>query len=280
MRSLQKNIALINDLSGFGRCSLTVSLPILSAMGIQCDVLPTCVLSNHTAYPTYTFRDLTEDMDEYAREWKKLNLEFQGIYTGFLGSDLQIEKVENFISDFKTPQTQIIVDPVMGDNGKIYPTYTEEMCRKMKSLVQKASIITPNLTEACQLLEIDYKEDFSKEEMEGILEMLLKMGPSKVVISGIETENTVSNCALEKGKEAVWIEMEKVFPFRHGTGDVFASIIAGDALLNIDFYQSVEQAAGFVRDCLVLSNEMKVPLEDGVCFELLLDRLTKKNSAL
>ncbi|MCF0258490.1 MAG: pyridoxamine kinase [Erysipelotrichaceae bacterium] len=277
MRSKQKTIALINDLSGFGRCSLTVSLPILSAMQIQCSVLPTCILSNHTAYPSYFFHDLTEDMTPWMEEWKKLDLSFNGIYTGFLGSEDQIQKVKDFCALFRSPDTCLIVDPVMGDHGKIYPTYTPGMCAGMKELARMADVLTPNLTEACSLLDLDYRSDFSRQELEDIIDALVDLGPGKAVISGLEMDDQVFNLALEKGRKPSWIATKKVLPFRHGTGDVFASILAGDAVKKLDFYQSVAKAAAFIHDCLLVSDKLEVPMEDGVAFEEILGQLTDQN---
>lgn len=269
----QKSIALINDLSGFGRCSLTVSLPIISAMKLECAVLPTCVLSSHTAYPSYYMKDLTEDMDPWMDEWKKMDLHFNGIYTGFLGSEEQIAKVERFMDLFED-EAVIIVDPVMGDNGVIYPTYTEGMCDGMKKLVRRANLITPNLTEACRLLDRPYRRDFSDDELIEIGEALLEMGPDKAVISGIEDGNQVKDLVMEKGREPRFHRAEKISSFRHGTGDVFASIVAAEAVKGADFYESVKKAAAFVRECLKVSDELGVDSKEGVAFEEILCTLS------
>lgn len=149
----QKKIAAINDISGFGRCSITVSLPVISHMKVQCCPLPTAIFSNHTGYASYFFDDYTEKMPEFIDNWKKLGLSFEGITTGFLGSKRQIEIVEKFLSEFKNKETKVIIDPVMGEDGKPYATYTDEMCGEMKKLVCHADILTPNLTEACLLTE-------------------------------------------------------------------------------------------------------------------------------
>ena len=145
----QKKIAVINDFSGFGRCSIAVSLPIISALGIQCCPLPTAIFSNHTGFSSYFWTDFTPHMAEYADEWRKLDLRFDAITSGFLGSLRQIELVKDFFRRFKTPGTLTVVDPVMGDNGALYKTYTPEMAAGMRELVREADILTPNLTEAC-----------------------------------------------------------------------------------------------------------------------------------
>ena len=159
----QKKIALINDLTGFGRCSTAVMAPIVSAMKIQAVAVPTAILSAHTQFPTYYFDDYTDRMKEYIQTYKDLKLDFDAISTGFLGSEQQVDIVLDFIRHFKTDRNFVIVDPVMGDYGKLYRTYTKEMCDKMKELVHYADIITPNLTELCTLLDAPYPENRSEE---------------------------------------------------------------------------------------------------------------------
>ena len=151
-------VAAIHDLSGFGRCSLTVAIPVLSAMGVQCCPLPTAVLSTHTGgFEGYTFRDLTEEMAAAAAHWKALDLRFDAVYSGFLGSERQIGLVRQFLRDFRRPGTLAVVDPVMGDFGRVYETYTPAMCRRMADLTAEADVITPNLTEAALLLGVPYE---------------------------------------------------------------------------------------------------------------------------
>lgn len=166
----QNKIAVINDFSGFGRCSIAVSLPIISQLRIQCCAVPTSVFSNHTGFKEYFFEDYTHNMEKYISNWKKLDLRFKGILSGFLGSRKQIEIVQDFIRDFRTDDTKVIIDPVMGDNGKPYPTYTDDMCMAMKELVKYADILTPNLTEACILTDTPYTpESFRKKIMKPCL---------------------------------------------------------------------------------------------------------------
>ena len=154
----QKKIAAINDYTGFGRCSIAVELPVISALKVQCCPLPTSVLSNHTGFDSFYFEDFTDSMPAYIAEWKKLNLKFDGICSGFLGSHRQIKIVEDFFKTFKTDENIILVDPVMGDYGKLYSTYTTQTCTEMKKLVKYADILTPNLTEACILTDEEYDE--------------------------------------------------------------------------------------------------------------------------
>lgn len=269
----QKKIALINDLSGFGRCSLTVSLPIISALKVECAVLPTCILSNHTAYPSFYIKDCTEDMSPWMEEWKKLNLSFDGIYTGFLGSEKQIDEVLRFIELFKKPETILIVDPVMGDHGKIYTTYTDGMCEGMKRLARKADLILPNLTEACRLLNIEYRDDFSFDELEEMGKKLLESGPFKAVITGFEKDGEILDLVFIKGEKMKIHRGEKIEPSRHGTGDVFASIVAAKMIRHKDLNEAVKDAAKFIRKCLKISSKLHVPSEEGVAFEEILTEL-------
>ncbi len=274
---MQKKIAIINDIAGFGRCAATVAIPIISYLGVQCCPVLTSVLSNHTGYPNYFFDDYTDRMEEYIANWKKLGLKFDGIATGFLGSAKQIEIVKRFIRDFSERNALIIVDPVMGDHGKVYSTYTEELCDKMRELVRLADIITPNLTEACKLTDTPYKETgWRIRELQSIAERLSQTGPSKVVITGIRQGDFIANYIYEQGTEAQVIRTHKVGTERSGTGDVFSSIIAADGVNGVPFKRSVRKASTFVKKCILKSIEMEIPQTDGVCFEEILYQLNRR----
>ena len=269
----QKKIAVINDFSGFGRCSIAVALPILSVMKVQCCPLPTSIFSNHTGFPSYFFEDYTSRMVPYMQEWKKLELHFNGICSGFLGSKEQIEIVKKFFKEFKTEETQIIVDPVMGDYGKPYPTYTEEMCGEMKKLVEFADILTPNVTEACVLTDTPYKEKWKIEEIQEMAEKIHAMGPKKIAITGIVQGGFIANFCYEEGQQPKVLRTHKEGTQRSGTGDIFASIIAADAVNGVPFYKSVKKASDFIKKCIIRSQELDIPLTDGVCFEEVLGKL-------
>lgn len=272
----QKKIAVINDLSGFGRCSLAVSMPIISYMGIQCCPVPTSIFSNHTGFKDYFFDDYSDKIDEYISKWHKLGLKFEGIASGFLGSRKQIETVTRFIEEFKSGRTTVIIDPVMGDHGKLYATYTEELCSEMERLTAYADIITPNLTECCKLTGIPFKETgWKKKELNEMAEILFEKGPDKVVITGIPQGEFLANYVVEKGKEARIIRTHKAGTERSGTGDVFSSIIASDAVNGVDFDRSVKKASGFVKKCIIKSMELQIPRTDGVCFEEILYTLKR-----
>ena len=270
----QKKLAIINDFSGFGRCSLTVALPIISVMKVQACPVPTSIFSNHTAYPSFFFDDYTSRMQPYIDEWKKLGLSFDGILSGFLGSVEQIQIVTRFFRDFKGPETTIIVDPIMGDDGSLYRTYTRQMCVEMRRLIAYADIITPNLTEACFLTETPYHAGPQHmKELAALAEKLSAMGPEKVVITGICQGDSIANYCYERGKEPRIRRSHKVGTTRCGTGDVFSSIIAADAVNKVEFSSSVKKASSFVKRCIEKSVELDIPREDGVCFEEFLKRL-------
>ena len=269
----QKKIAVINDISGFGRCSIAVELPIISALKVQCCPLPTSIFSNHTGFESFFFDDYTDKMTSYMNEWIKLDLKFNGICTGFLGSEKQIRIVEEFLSHFKTKENITIIDPVIGDYGKMYPTYTKETCMEMKKLVRYADILTPNLTEACILTDTQYHDNWSKKELDTLAEKLSSIGPEKIVITGIQQGKYVANFCYEKNKASYMIRTVKVGTQRSGTGDIFTSIIAADAVNGVDFHTSVRKASIFIKKCILKSIELDIPLTDGVCFEELLTTL-------
>ena len=269
----QKKIALINDLTGFGKCSITVALPVISALRLQCCPVPTSIFSNHTAYPEYFFEDYTDKMQAYIDQWKGLELTFEGIATGFLGSERQIEIVKRFISDFKGEKTLVIVDPVMGDDGVRYATYTEELCKKMRELVCLSDIITPNLTEACLLTDTMYREDLDFATIRKMAERLSKMGPKKVVITGIVRREYISNFLYEKGEPDKIIRTKMIGIDRSGGGDIFSAVIAADAVNGVSFEASVRRAVRFIKKCMVISEARDIPKEDGVCFEDVLTSL-------
>lgn len=287
----QKKIAMINDLSGYGRCSLTVALPILSAMRIQCCPVPTSILSNHTGFPVWFFDDYTDKMEQYIGKWKELNLTFDGIVTGFLGSQEQIRIVADMIKDFRGEDTQVIVDPIMGDHGKAYSTYTPQMCREMERLVRLADVVTPNVTEACILTGREYHSGgWTRRELEQMALDIRKMGPASVVITGVGSEKCLTNVVLrpntalpssesEAGSSDAVCSFQKNIRAggeRPGTGDIFSSIIAGGVLQGWPLEEATKLAAWFVRKCIVKSDELDIPRANGVCFEEILPELILK----
>lgn len=265
----QKKIALINDVTGFGRCSVAVELPLISALKVQACILPTAILSVHTGFHDFYLDDYTDRMEPYIESWRKNDLSFDGISTGFLGSVRQIEIVLQFIKEFKRPETTVIVDPVMGDNGRLYPSYTEEMCREMRRFLSCADVLTPNLTEACQLLSIPYRTDIESNDNElcTMAKALADAGPRRVVLTGLHRGTKVGNFLYEKGKNPQWVLHEKIGSDRSGTGDVFAAIVSASVVKGESLYTSVEKAADFIAKCMVYTESLDLPHNYGLAFE-------------
>lgn len=264
----QKRVALVNDITGFGRCSVTVELPLLSAMKIQACPLPTAILSVHTGFANHYLDDYTDRMRPYMDSWEKNQLSFDGICTGFLGSVHQIEIVADFIRRFKQPATRVMVDPVMGDYGKLYSSYTQEMCEEMRKLLAYANLVTPNLTEACQLLGMPYPKDgrISDQELEYMAGALADQGPSQVIITGLSEGDTIRNFIYEAGRGSV-LEVEKIGGDRSGSGDAFAAIVAGSLINGESLEQAVRKAADFISRCLAYAVELNLPWNYGLPFE-------------
>ena len=270
----QKKIALVNDITGFGRCSIAVALPIISALKVQCCFLPTAILSNHTGFNNFFFEDYTPKMREYISNWEKINLSFDGICTGFLGSSEQIDIVMEFLEKFKTKDNLTIIDPVMGDYGKLYCTYTDEMCSKMQHLVKFADVLTPNLTELCRLLDINYPSNTpTHEELYSLCKNLSQRGPSKIVITGLQRNDYIENFIFEKNKPYNIVKVKKVGVDRSGTGDVFTSIVSASLVKNEDFTSSVQKAADFISKALTYAEKINLPNNYGLCFEEFLTEL-------
>lgn len=270
----QKRIAIVNDMTGFGRCSIAAQLPIVSAMKIQCCPLPTAVLSAHTGFPSFFFDDYTSKMKDYMNNWKELNINFDGIATGFLGSKEQIDVVVEFMEKFKMNNTIVVVDPVMGDYGKLYATYTKEMCDEMKKLLRYADIITPNLTEACRLIDIEYpNKQLSEKELEIIAKALCEKGPKKVVITGLQYDGEIRNFIYEKENGYNVVNVKKIGEDRSGTGDVFTAIIISSVVRGIPLVEAVEKATKFISKTIKYTAELNTPVTDGLCFEEYLTEL-------
>lgn len=274
-----KKVAAINDLSGIGKCSLTAAIPILSALKVQCCPFPTAILSSQTGFSEYTFLDLTKEMKKYSDTWKKLNLELDTIYSGFLGSIEQIDIVINFIKE--NPKSFVIVDPVLGDNGFLYPIFNEDTCKKMKNLVKHSNLITPNITEACLLLNKKLKKDFSENEIVNIAKDLSDLGPEKVIITGITKDNMIYNLSYDKiNNKSFTYGLEYNKCSYSGTGDIFVSIICALVTRNYDLDFAVKTASDFIYKCVSYTSKYENDRNQGVMFEMFLNDLTSidKNS--
>lgn len=288
-RGLQKKLAAVSDMTGFGRCALTVTVPVVSAMGVQCCPLPTAFFSNHTAYPSFYKADCTQHMPYFLDEWRKLGLRFDGILTGYLGSEEQIDIARHLTEDFTEEDAVVLVDPVMGDNGIRYSSYTEKLAQRMGELAALADIVTPNLTECCILTGREYEKSSEEPAIVDMAEELLdrmcqqsRNGRRKsrsrekyVVVSGIPREGGIGNLCLPLGGEPAWVVTPKAGKERCGTGDVFSAILAAGAVRGMAFEQSVRQAAEFIGACIRRSEELEIPQEDGICFEEFLGKLCR-----
>lgn len=274
-----KKIAVANDLSGFGRCSLTAAIPIISASGIQCCPLVTGVFSNQTDYPSFYGKDLTDYMIPCISKWKDMGFTFDGILTGYIANSKQGEILSDFIDDFGKEDTLIAVDPVMGDDGEVYKGFGEKRKKAICNLVKKAHIVTPNLTELCILTEESYKDIIvlpEKELLKKIEEMskaLISDQLFAVVTTGIHTGDKITNCILEKGSfDTVYIE-NKGGRFS-GTGDIFSSVITAECIKGSEVKAAVQKAADliFKAICETIKNE-SCDKNNGVHFEKFLKDL-------
>ncbi|HJB31189.1 pyridoxamine kinase [uncultured Oscillibacter sp.] len=270
-------VAAIHDMSGFGRCSLTVAIPILSAMGVQCCPLPTAFLSTHTGgFEGFTFLDMTDEMPKVADHWASLGLTFQAIYSGFLGSARQIGIVEDFIRRFRRPDTVVVIDPVMGDYGRVYQTYTAAMCDGMARLAELADVITPNLTEAALLLGQPYDALPAGEAgLRQITERLSLEGRRSVVLTGasLAPGQTGAVCYDARTGRTQVVQTAYIAHEFHGTGDVFASVLTGALVRGSALADAAGQAAEFVRACAQRTAAENLPMREGVDFEPLLGLL-------
>ena len=266
-----KRVAAIHDISGIGKCSLTAALPIISAAGIETAVMPTAVLSTHTGeMKGYTYRDLTEDLVPFANHWSSLGIEFNGIYSGFLGSVEQVDIVCEFINKFRTKNTVVIVDPAMADGGKMYKTFDTSFAKEMTALCKKADILIPNITEAAFLLDKEYREaPHTKEYIETLLSGLLKFGTSMVVLTGVSFNDNEIGCAVICKEDGIikYYSTKKYPGIYYGTGDVFASALTGAYLHGLTIFESAEIALKFTCEAIRRTYEAGTDPRLGVNFE-------------
>lgn len=276
-------MAMINDLTGFGHCSLAVAIPIISVMGVQACPVPTGIFSNHMAFPEWHYTDFTHEMSSYLSVWERLSLSFDGISCGFLGNEALIPTLSGFFKQQKdTYGTCILLDPVMGDHGRAYSSVTPSYQKALTGLCSLADILTPNLTEACFLTGTAYPEELltdASDRLEPLLSLLSGMaaklhgmGIGRVVITGIKIGNFFGNyVSVSDTGELLFSPAGG--PSRPGTGDIFAAILSADAVKGIPFTDSVKKAAEFVRICTEGSAALNIPIVEGVCLEQYLSLL-------
>ncbi len=265
-----KRIVTIQDISCFGKCSLTVALPIISAMGVEAAILPTAVLSTHTGgFKGFTFRDLSEDITKIFEHWDSEKIEFDAIYTGYLGSFEQIDLMKAFI-DKKRGKALAFVDPAMADNGKLYTGFTPEFAHHMLTLCQKADIIVPNITEASFMLDVPYVEEgYDKEYVEDILKKFADMGIKTPVLTGVSLEPDKLGVAMydSEKNEFFYYFNEKIDAKFHGTGDIFSSVVIGGIMRGMDIKEALKLAADYVVECIKVTMPDRDKHWYGVEFE-------------
>ena len=275
-----QRVAAIHDISGFGKCSMTVVLPILSAAGIEVVCMPTAVLSTHTGgFEGFTYRDLTEDLPAITEHWKSLDLHFSSIYSGFLGSPEQVDIVSNFMDTFNSDNTLVYVDPVMADEGELYSVFDDHMVDKMRELCEKADLLLPNITEACFLLKQPYQHGpYTRDYIEKIVRGLSDMGPEKVVLTGVYFDNEKLGAACyDRAEDKVeYAFSEKVPGQFHGTGDIFGSFCLAALLNRKSLLDSTQFAVDLTTDCILRTVARETNRREGVDFEGVLPEMMKR----
>lgn len=271
-----KRILTIQDISCVGQCSLTVALPILSACGLETGIIPSAILSTHTAFKQgWTFRDLSDDIPLINEHWVKEQIRFDGIYTGYLGNKAHVDMVLNLIKTVNKPTAPVIIDPAMADNGKLYPIFDQEYVDSMARLCAAASVVLPNITEACYLTKTEYRESYDEAYIKDLLNKLIAMGAKSVILTGVGYREGKTGVVSFCNNEYLYYEHEKVGDGCHGTGDVYASAFVGSMLRGKSLYDASVIAADYTLACI------KETYKDsahwyGVKFEPLLPLLINK----
>ena len=249
-----KKLLTIQDISCVGQCSLTVALPILSAAGMETAILPAAVLSTHTAgFTGFTVRDLTADMDGIAAHWKKENIRFDGLYTGYLGSAEQIGTVKAIIGQLLAPDAAVIVDPAMADNGRLYPAFDAAYVEEMKKLAFCADFVLPNITEACFLTGMEYRERYDEAYIASLLDALTERGAKTIVLTGVGYDESHTGVVVREGDGTRYYEHRKIAKGCHGTGDVYASAFVGALENGMSAYDAAVLAADYTVRCIELT---------------------------
>ncbi|MBE5943755.1 MAG: pyridoxamine kinase [Lachnospiraceae bacterium] len=264
-----KRIVTVQDISCVGKCSLTVALPIISAMGVETAIIPTAVLSTHTMFSNFTCKDLTDEIVPITKHWKDEKLGFDAIYTGYLGSFEQIDIIANMFDEFKTDDNVTVVDPVMADNGKLYPAFDEAFAAKMATLCAKADVILPNITEASFMTGMEYKEVYDEAYVKEMLQKLAGLGAKIAVLTGVSfEEGTTGVMGYDKeNDEYFYYSHKKHAKSYHGTGDVFASTFVGGLMRGKSWKDALKVAADYTAECIRITMEDENGCWYGVNFE-------------
>ena len=275
-----KKAAVINDLSGIGRCSLTVALTLLNTLEVQACPLPTAILSNQTGFDAFSFLDFTPYMKQYFQHWKTIGYGFDSIYSGFLGSMEQIQIVLEFIELFKEDKTLVLIDPVMGDDGEIYSIYDEAYPTHMKGLVAKADIITPNITEFSLLTGYDLAWGINEEKIKSYASDLAQLGPKQIVITGVRDKmqpKQLVNIGLDFNKNTYFTkEVAYNGKSYSGTGDIFASVLCGYLTRGYSLEEAVHVASTFISRAITYTSDFNLSTKEGIMYEPFLKELSIK----
>lgn len=272
-----KRIVTVQDISCVGRCSLTVALPIISAMGVEACPLPTALLSTHTLFPEPAICDLTDRIEGITRHWKQTGVRFDGIYTGYLGSLRQLDIISGFIDEFRGDGF-VFIDPVMGDHGRLYSGFTTEYVEEMARFCGKGDVIVPNMTEACFMLGEKYiGHDYTKDDLKDILRRLTGLGAAKAILTGVKLEpDRLGAAAYDSESGEYFLCMgDRVEGSYHGTGDIFSSVCVGSLAKGESLGEAVESAVSFTCECIKLTLGDAADSRFGVNFEKALPILTK-----
>lgn len=265
-----KRIAAVHDLSGLGKCSLTVALPVISAAGVECSCIPTALLSTHTGeFTGWTLRDLTDEMLPIARHWKQTGARFDGVYTGYLANPAQAKTLEQVIDLISGPESLLVVDPVMADNGSYYSNMGEEMCAAFRHLIRRADVVTPNITEAALLTGTDYAPDgHDEDELHRMFESLAAMGPRMITITGVRSGDMIGNVAFDAQTGEIFRALRPMHDgLFYGTGDIFASSLAALLVRGASLSDALEIATALTDDSIARSIRHDTPRRFGVDFE-------------
>lgn len=291
-----KRVLTVQDISCVGKCSLTAAIPVISAMGIEVCPLPTAILSNHTAFSSFSFLDLTDKIPEILNEWKKQGFHFDAIYTGYLGSIKQIDLVHKILDEFAQNDTLVVIDPCMADNGKLYTGFSQDFVQQMAKLCGRANVILPNMTEACFLVNQDYDIfTHTNENITKLMEKLLSLGANHVVLKGVDfssdkigvayysqknnndSRNLIGKSMIENSIDDMKIYFHHRYDENfHGTGDLFASVVTGALVLKKELKEAVEIACDFIQESIECTLSNPNYNWYGVEFESALRNLSQK----
>lgn len=272
-----KRVLTIQDISCLGKCSLTVALPLISAMGAETVILPTAVLSTHTMFQGFTCKDLSDQIVPITEHWKKEGVKFDAIYTGYLGTEEEIERVKGIFRDFGSEDTLLFVDPAMADNGKLYPAFDEHYAKANATLCGYGDVIVPNITEACFMTDTEYKEHYDEAYVKDLLAKLVKLGSKTVALTGVSlSEGKTGVMGYDSVKDEYFSYQNDLVPaVYHGTGDIFSSVVVGALMNNISWKDSLKIAADYTAETIRVT--MKDPKKPwyGVDFESTIPTLIK-----